>query len=44
MEALSEHTIAFSGLKDGSHAYDFMLGADFSVPAALRSTWMEKDP
>lgn len=29
MEALSEHTIAFSGLKDGSHAYDFMLGADF---------------
>ena len=29
MDALPEHTIAFSGLKDGSHSFDFVLGADF---------------
>lgn len=29
MEALAEHTIAFSGLKDGSHSFAFPLGAAF---------------
>lgn len=29
MEALSEHTIDFSGLKDGAHRFLFELGADF---------------
>ncbi|MBK9599752.1 MAG: DUF177 domain-containing protein [Flavobacteriales bacterium] len=29
MEALSEHTILFSGLNDGTHEYDFVLGPDF---------------
>lgn len=29
MEALPEHTIAFSGLKDGTHAFDFVLGPSF---------------
>ena len=29
MEALREHTIAFNGLKDGQHGFDFVLGGDF---------------
>ncbi len=29
MEALPEHTIQFSGLKDGAHAFDFTLGNEF---------------
>lgn len=29
MEALREHTIQFSGLKDGAHAFDFILSTDF---------------
>lgn len=29
MEALSEHTIAFHGLKDGQHRFDYVLGPDF---------------
>lgn len=29
MEAMSEHTIPFSGLKDGLHEFDFALGAPF---------------
>lgn len=29
MEALAEHTIAFSGLKDGTHSFEFPLGAAF---------------
>src|SRR5690606_7173294 len=29
MEALSEHTIDFSGLKDGSHSFVFELGTAF---------------
>ncbi|MEO5584019.1 MAG: DUF177 domain-containing protein [Flavobacteriales bacterium] len=29
MEALSEHTIPFSGLNDGTHEFDFVLGPEF---------------
>ncbi|MEO8732996.1 MAG: YceD family protein [Flavobacteriales bacterium] len=29
MEALAAHTIPFSGLKDGTHDFDFVLGDDF---------------
>jgi hypothetical protein len=29
MDALKEHTIAFSGLKDGAHAFQFQLGEAF---------------
>lgn len=29
VEALPEHTIAFNGLKDGAHAFDFVLGPSF---------------
>jgi uncharacterized metal-binding protein YceD (DUF177 family) len=29
MDPLKEHTIPFTGLKDGSHAFTFQLGADF---------------
>lgn len=29
MEALPEHTINFSGLKDGAHTYNFVLGPSF---------------
>lgn len=29
MEALREHTIAFTGLKDGAHEFDFELGEAF---------------
>jgi uncharacterized protein len=29
MEALPEHTIQFSGLKDGSHTFEFTLGTPF---------------
>ncbi len=29
MEAMSEHTIPFSGLKDGAHAFDFLLNDAF---------------
>ncbi len=29
MEALAEHTIIFTGLKDGSHSFNYKLGADF---------------
>lgn len=29
MEALADHTIAFTGLKDGQHRFDWVLGQDF---------------
>jgi uncharacterized metal-binding protein YceD (DUF177 family) len=29
VEALQAHTIPFSGLKDGTHDFDFVLGPDF---------------
>lgn len=29
MDALKEHTIAFTGLKDGAHAFRFQLGSSF---------------
>lgn len=29
MEALEQHTIVFTGLKDGVHDFDFVLGDDF---------------
>ena len=34
MEALKEHTIQFTGLKDGQHKFQFELGHDFFVAAA----------
>lgn len=37
VEALTAHTIPFSGLKDGTHDFDFVLGDDF-----LRSTGVEE--
>lgn len=37
MEALPEHTIQFSGLKDGSHAFGFVLGDAF-----FQATGMEE--
>lgn len=37
MEALPEHTIQFSGLKDGSHTFSFALGAAF-----FQATGMEE--
>ncbi len=37
MEALPEHTIQFSGLKDGSHAFSFQLGEVF-----FQATGMEE--
>ena len=33
MDALAEHTIAFSGLKDGTHTFEFPLGAGFFMAA-----------
>ena len=36
VEALTAHTIPFSGLKDGTHDFDFVLGDEF-----LRSTGVE---
>lgn len=33
MDALKEHTIPFSGLKDGEHEFRFELGADFFANA-----------
>lgn len=35
MEALSEHTIVFSGLKDGTHDFDFVLGAEFFAASGV---------
>ncbi|MFN3875579.1 MAG: hypothetical protein ACK4L7_06670, partial [Flavobacteriales bacterium] len=29
MESLAEHTIAFTGLKDGQHRYEWLLGQSF---------------
>ena len=37
VEALAAHTIPFSGLKDGTHDFDFVLGDDF-----LRNTGVEE--
>ncbi len=37
MEALAEHTIHFSGLKDGSHTFEFALGMPF-----FQATGMEE--
>lgn len=37
MEALPEHTILFSGLKDGAHGFDFVLG-----PAFFTATGVEE--
>jgi uncharacterized protein len=33
MDALKEHTIAFSGLKDGAHVYQFQLSEAFFTAA-----------
>ncbi len=33
MDAIAEHTIAFSGLKDGTHSFEFQLGSDFFAAA-----------
>jgi uncharacterized protein len=35
MEALAEHTIHFSGLKDGEHLFDFVLGEAFFVATGM---------
>jgi len=35
MEALPEHTIHFSGLKDGSHTFNYVLGNDFFLATGL---------
>jgi uncharacterized protein len=37
MEALAEHTIPFAGLKEGAHAFDFVLGEAF-----FKATEMEE--
>jgi len=33
VEALAEHTIAFTGLKDGQHTFEWVLGPEFFVAA-----------
>lgn len=35
MEALSEHTIQFSGLKDGAHAFEFTLEKPFFLATGM---------
>ncbi len=42
LDALKDHIIHFSGLKDGEHAFSFMLGQEF-FQAAAEEEWLGGD-